>query len=86
MLKMHGTWTGTKYVYSTVGGGCVILGMPASMQPGQGQSKSKTRMARSRDQLVVALRVLRRCERRALREGRSLLARHLADRGDARLG
>ena len=68
MLKMHGTWTGTKYVYSTVGGGCVILGRPASMQPGQGQSK--TRMAGSRDQLVVALRVLRRCARRALPEGR----------------
>ena len=36
-------------------------------------------MVGSRDQLVVALRVLRRCERRAL------LACHLADRGDARL-
>ena len=43
-------------------------------------------MTGSRDQLVVALCVLRRCERRALREGRALLARHLADRGDARLG
>ena len=77
MRNMHGTWTGTKYVYSTVGGGCVILGMPVSMQHGQGQSTTRT--AGSRDQLVVALRVLRRCERRAL------LACHLADRGDARL-
>ena len=80
MLKMHSTWTGrqAQSATCTVGGGCVILGMPVSMQHGQGQSTTRT--AGSRDQLVVALRVLRRCERRAL------LARHLADRGDARLG